>query len=194
MSPIDGVVLSRHHRGDTTLAGGTALLELGRMTDLEVVAEVLTEDALALRPGSEVELTSGLTAPFAGKVARIEPAGFTKLSTLGVEEQRVNVIVAVEAAPDGLGLGYRLDARFVTRRKADALLVPRYSVLQRPDGRRVVSLIDGGRLIERTVELGLTSERAVEVARGLEPDSAVVAAPESGLQGGEPAKARRSPR
>ncbi|GAH76958.1 unnamed protein product, partial [marine sediment metagenome] len=133
-SPLDGVVLKRYEQGDRSLAAGQGLLLLGSLDELEVVVDVLTQDALRLQVGGEVLLESALgRTEIAGEVKRIEPAGFTKLSSLGVEQQRVNVIVDFQGKPGNLGVGYRLQARFITGAKEDALTVPRFSVLQALD-------------------------------------------------------------
>jgi HlyD family secretion protein len=149
---------------------------------------VLTEDAMRLEVGMSVDLVAEAAGGgvservHAGIVRRIEPAAFTKLSTLGVEEQRVRVAIRFDPAPPaGLGVGFRLQARFTTRRKADALLVPRFSVLERPDGRRVVLVVEDGKIAERAIVPGLESERVVEVVSGLAPDQAIVASPSSDL-------------
>ena len=116
---------------------------------------------------------------------RIEPAGYTKLSALGVEQQRVNVIVGFDEPPVGLGAGFRVQARFIVRSRADALLVPRFSVLSTTDGSRYVMLVDGGRLGRRMVEVGLTSDLAVEIVSGLTESDILVAAPDALMQEGE---------
>ncbi len=128
-SPIDGIVLERNEPGDRTLPSGRPLLLVGSLDQLEVVSEVLTQDALRLTLGGTVRLESAAgNSPITGKVKRIEPQGFTKRSSLGVEQQRVNVIVTLDAKPKALGTGYRLHARFFTGAKGDArqLLVNRF--------------------------------------------------------------------
>ena len=106
-------------------------MNLGNLGELEVVADVLTQDAMRLDVGTLV--TFGLSAEsdtFTGHVTRIEPVGFTKLSSLGIEQQRVNVIISLDNHPQKLGVGFRLRARFFTGIKSDALLVDRTSVMQ----------------------------------------------------------------
>lgn len=190
VSPIDGVVLEKYEQGSRSLGAGQRLLLLGNLDQLEVIADVLTEDALKLRRGSEVSLepAAGL-GPLAGKVKRIEPAGFTKLSSLGVEQQRVNVIVAFDEKPSGLGVGYRLQARFFTGSKADALILPRFAVMQSPDGDYYVFTVDAGVLKKRPVTLGLTSDLTLEITEGLTEADAVVAAPDATMKEGMKVKA-----
>ena len=193
VSPIDGVVLERAEQGEQTLSAGQPLLLIGDLNHMEVIADVLTEDALKLRDGSEVMLDalSG-GAAIAGKVKRIEPAGFTKLSSLGVEQQRVNVIVAFDERPGDLGVGYRLQATFVTGRHADTLILPRFSVMQSPTREYYVFTIAGGTLHRRVVALGLTSDMELEVLSGLAEGDEVVARPDATMTNGMRVKVEKS--
>ena len=188
-SPIKGVVLERYEQGDSTLPAGTRLLLLGSLDQLEVEADVLTQDALRLPKDGKVVLQPAAGRELlSGKVKRIEPAGFTKLSSLGVEQQRVRVIVSLDERPKGLGVGYRLQARFITGAKDDALIVPRFSVLQAPDRSFYAFKIADGRLKKQTVEIGLRSDLELEVTDGLDPDDAIVAHPDTTLKDGAKAK------
>jgi len=186
LSPIDGVVLQRYELGDRTLQAGARLLLLGKPeTDLEVIADVLTQDAMRLSIGSEVRMepAAGL-AVIMGKVKRIEPAGFTKLSSLGVEQQRVNAIVEITGDHQKLGVGYRLQARFLTGAKPDALIVPRFSVLQAPDRTFYVLKVDGGKLKKQPLKIGLRSDLEMEVINGLSPNDSIVAKPDTTMKEG----------
>ena len=184
-SPIDGVVLNKYVEGDGPVTAGTMLLRVGARKDIEVVADVLTRDALKLKPGSKVLLEPGARPPVAGKVKRIDPAGFTKLSSLGVEQQRVNVIVSLDAVPEGLGVGFRLQARFYTGEVDDAVIVPRYSVLQAPDGSFYVFKVANGKLHRQAVELGLRSDLEFQIAKGLTPTDLIVATPNTTMKSGD---------
>lgn len=185
-SPIDGEVLERFEQGGSQLSGGTKLLLLGDTRNLEAVAEVLTEDALKLAPGTPVQLeTAPGEPPLEGKVVRVEPAGFTKLSSLGVEQQRVKVILKLLSPSGRIGAGYRLRARFITERTSDALQVPRYSVLQRPDGEYAVLKVVQGALHWQTVKLGLRGELDLEVREGVTAQDQLVALPEATMAEGE---------
>jgi len=185
VSPIDGVVLERFEQGDSPLPSGQALLLLGNLDELEVVAEVLTQDALRLEPGSEVSLEPAARLnSIPGEVKRIEPAGFTKLSSLGVEQQRVNVIVSFTGGHNHLGVGYRVQARFFTGSKEDALIVPRPSVLQEPNGEFYALKVTDGALSRQPVKLGLRSDLELEVTEGLSESDRIVASPDSALKVG----------
>jgi len=193
-SPIDGTVLERYDQGDSTLPEGHPLLLLGNLRELEMVADVLTRDALRLSTGSPVSLDPGLRLePIAGKVKRIEPAAFTKFSSLGVEQQRVRVIVSFLKEPQDLGVGYRLQARFETGLKTDALIVPRFSVLQAPDGSFYVFNVVDGRLKKQPVQLGLRSDLEIEVTAGITERDTIVAQPDSSMKEGMKVRKRSRP-
>lgn len=190
VSPIDGVVLERAERGERPLIIGTQLVLLGNPAEMEVIADVLTEDALRLPPGGEVALESEPSdLHLKGKVKRIEPQGFTKLSSLGVEQQRVNVIMGMEEVPPQLGIGFRLHARFFTASKENALIVPRFAVMQAPDQSFYVLTISGGKLKRQPVKLGLRSDLEIEIAEGPDESAEIVAAPDSTMEQGQAVRA-----
>ncbi len=189
LSPIDGRVLERFEQGGGPLPAGRPLLRLGNPEELEVVAEVLTQDALRLKDGAEVRLTSaGLGETIDAMVKRVEPAGFTKLSSLGVEQQRVKVIITPGSRPHGLGVGYRLQARFFTGVKPDALIVPRFSVLQGVDGGHYVFKVMDGSLVRQKVKVGLRNDLDFEILEGLGPDDRIVTAPDTEMRDGDSVK------
>jgi HlyD family secretion protein len=182
-SPIDGVVLGKYQEGDSALIAGQPLLLLGNMAELEVIADVLTQDALSLHPGSPVVLEPAAGRErIPGKVDRIEPAGFTKLSSLGVEQQRVNVIVSFAGSHEDLGVGYRLQARFITGSKRDALIVPRFSVMQAPDRSFYVFNVVDGKLVRQPVTIGLRGDLDMEVTDGLSESDRIVAVPDTKMK------------
>lgn len=184
-SPIDGVVLERFEQGDRALTAGHELLLLGNLAELEVIADVLTQDAMRLSIGSDVRMeTAARLAAVSGKVKRIEPAGFTKLSSLGVEQQRVNVIVSLDAQHDGLGVGYRVQAEFLTGAKPNALIVPRFSVLQAPDQSFYVLGVVERRIKKQPVKIGLRSDLELEVLSGLSQGDVIVAKPDTTMAEG----------
>lgn len=152
---------------------------------MEVVAEVLTQKAQRLRPGTTVVMRSGpQAAPFEGVVRRIEPAGFTKLSSLGVKQKRMRVIVRPTGGAS-LGAGYRLEAEFQVGRRHGVLGVARQSLLQRPDGSFYVLVVRDGKLNEQEVKIGVAEDLRVEILSGLEEGDQVVSTPDSGLKEGE---------
>jgi HlyD family secretion protein len=185
-SPIDGIVLARHEQGDRTLPAGQPLLVVGNLDQLEVVAEVLSQDALRLKTGARVMLEPGAGMDeLEGEVRRIEPQGFTKLSSLGVEQQRVKVIVALKEKREGLGVGYRLHARFSMAARAEALIVPRFSVLQAPDESFYVFRVVDGRLAKTPVRVGLRNDLNMEIVKGLNESEVIVRTPDAKMKDGQ---------
>lgn len=189
-APINGVVLQRLQQGGGPLATGQVLLNLGKLEDMQVVAEVLTQDALKLSKGTVVELSaSGLDKAIAAQVLRIEPAGFTKLSSLGVEQQRVKVIIAFATKPEGIGVGYRLMARFITAQKQQTNVIPRFSVLEAVDRSHYVLKVVAGKLVQQVVTLGMKNDLKVELKSGLENNEQIIAAPSADMLEGMAVKA-----
>lgn len=191
LAPVDGVVLKRMETGPGHFPSGTRILEIGRMQDLEVLAEVLTQDAVALEPGTPVLLQAWDSGPpFRGVVRLLEPSGFTKPSSLGVEQQRVVVRIQPEAAPPRLGVGYRVQATFVTQTRQDVLLLPRSSLMQDPGGEWYVLVVEKDLLQRRPIRPGLQGDLQIEVLEGLREGETVVAIPDSTLQEGQKIRAR----
>jgi len=186
-APVSGRVLRVFEESERVVAVGTPLLEIGDPADLEIVVDLLSTDAVRVAPGAAVSLEDwGGHVPLRGRVQRIEPSGFTKISALGVEEQRVNVIVDfVERPPDGyvLGDGYRLEARIVVFEADDVLRMPA-SALFRRAGRWHVFRVEEGRARLRSVEVGERSASEAEVKAGLEPEDALVLYPSDRVEEG----------
>lgn len=180
VSPISGVVVERFQTGPGVLPAGEKLLSLARPQDLEAVSEVLTQDALRLKPGLPVRWTAGPgQAHYQARVSRMEPRGFTKLSSLGVEQKRVRVFLELKTRPPGLGADYRLDAEFLLGSHPGALTIPRSSLLQKPDGSFFVFGVEAGTLRPIPVKIGNVEDLRVEVAEGLSEGQEVVVSPDS---------------
>ncbi|MBU0743957.1 MAG: efflux RND transporter periplasmic adaptor subunit [Gammaproteobacteria bacterium] len=179
-SPINGIVLNRYSEGGTWLRDGTKLLKIGNFNELEVVSEVLTQQASRLKVGEIVILTSfdDLTSIY-GRIKRIDPAGFTKKSALGVDEQRVNVVMSLyNPEKVNLGDGYRLQATFkVGQGKKQALIVPRFSVLQDPQGNFYVFKVADNKLYKQIVVPGIKTDQLIEIQKGLTIKDLIVSQP-----------------
>ncbi len=179
-SPIDGLVLRVFQESSAVVNAGTALLELGDPHDLEVEIDVLSRDAVKIPAGARVLLEHwGGTRVLEGRVRLVEPSAFTKISTLGVEEQRVNVIVDLLDPPQdrrSLGDGFRVEARIIVEEAADVLKVPTSALFRIGDQWAVFVAKDGAASL-REVELGLQNGLAAEVLRGLEPGDQVIVHP-----------------
>jgi HlyD family secretion protein len=192
-SPVDGVVLERLVSDERQVPPGTVLLRIGRLEDLEVEADVLSQDVVAAKVGDAAEISGPAIGPtlVAGTVSRVYPAGFTKVSSLGVEQQRVKVVVALK--PDdiarlrterGLGTDYRVSVRIITASKPDALVVPRSALFRGAEGKWQLFAVRGGRARLQAVETGLMNDETVEITRGLAEGDVVVLAPETNLADG----------
>ncbi len=192
-SPVDGVILARHETNERFLAAGTVLLEIGRLEDLEVEAEILTLDVVKAKQGDPVKIYGPAIGakPARGTVARIYPAGFTKISSLGVEQQRVIVVIRFEPEDlarlrqqGGLGVGYRVRAEITTAEKSNVLSAPRSALFRAVDGTWQVFVVRGGVARLQRVEVGLINDEQVEIVAGLSEGERVVVAPESHLSDG----------
>ncbi|MGE5625086.1 MAG: efflux RND transporter periplasmic adaptor subunit [Bacillota bacterium] len=188
VSPVDGVVLAVEHEDEGVVASAQPLVTVGDPHSLEVAVDVLSSDAVRIRPGTRVEFTRwGGEAPLQGRVRIVEPVAFTKVSSLGVEEQRVNVIVDL-VSPDktwlALGDGYRLEARFVIWESKDALRVPTSALFQSGDGWAVL-LVRDARIVEQPVKVGERGDLYAEVLDGLKEGDAVITYPDDSLKVGE---------
>lgn len=192
-SPIDGVVLERLETNERRIAPGTVLVKIGNPNDLEIEADVLSQDVVRVKLGDEVEIYGPAVGPDGakGQVARIYPAGFTKVSSLGVEQQRVKVIV--QFAPNelsrlrehlALGVGYRVRVRIITAAKPQALTVPRSALFRGPAGNWQLFAIRSGKAQLTDVNVGLMNDERVEIVGGVAADEQVVLAPESTLVDG----------
>jgi HlyD family secretion protein len=179
-SPIDGRVLRVFQESATVVTPGMRLLELGDPTDLELEIDVLSTDAVKVRPGAPLFVEHwGGEAPLRARVRLVEPAAFTKVSALGVEEQRVNVIATFIDPPDkwrSLGDAYRVEARIVVWEAADVLRVPAGAVFPHQDGKAVFVIADG-RARLREIQVGHSNGLETEVLDGLEAGPEVVVYP-----------------
>jgi HlyD family secretion protein len=192
-SPVDGMVLHRYVSSEVRLAAGTNLLEIGQPESLEVEADILTQDAGGIGSGSAATVYGPAVGKpeVRGTVRRVEPAAFTKLSSLGVEQQRVKVIVGL-AADDlsrlrrerQVGVGYRVRVRITTAEKPAALRVPRAALLRGNAGDWQAFVVRGGRARLQALQVGLMNDDVVEVTGGLTEGEAVVLAPEAALTDG----------
>ncbi|MFN0056850.1 MAG: efflux RND transporter periplasmic adaptor subunit [Planctomycetota bacterium] len=186
-SPVAGVVLAVRHESEGVVAAGTALLEVGDPASLEVVVEALSFDAVRMQPGYAVELSRwGGERSLTGVVARVEPVGFTKVSALGVEEQRVLVILELmspAAEWRALGDGYRLEATIVVWSAPDALVAPSSALVRSGSGWSVFT-VKAGRAELTPVEIGHQSAARVEILSGLAAGDTVIPHPDPALVAG----------
>ena len=180
-APIAGTVLTRYRCCEGSVAAGEPILELGSLQALEVQVDLLSMDAVRVRPGMRVQLTGwGGETVLAGQVRRIEPSGFTRVSALGVDEQRVPVIIDFDDGQDpatlGLGSGFRVDAEFLVWQADEVLQLPT-SALFRADGQWAVFRVEEGRALRVPVTPGRRSGLVSELLDGLEVGDVVITHP-----------------
>ena len=163
-SPVDGQVVKLHLSSSAPVMAGQALLEIGDIRDMEAVVDVLSSDARQMAPGATVHISPGVGAPpMSGHVTRIEPVAFTKISALGIEEQRVNVIIDMDRLPDSaqrLGEGFRIDAHITLFAQDNALLVPSAALVREGAGWQVL-VVQNGRAHAKSVTV---KERNADMA------------------------------
>jgi HlyD family secretion protein len=183
-SPVDGKVLRVVEESERVVQGGTPILSVGEPGRLEIVTDVLSTDAVNIRPGALVLLEGwGGDHPIRARVRLVEPAGFTKISALGVEEQRVNVISDFVDPPGPLGDGYRVECKIVTWTGQDVLKVPLGAVFRRGQGWGAF-VVDAGRAKLRDIKIGHRNESEVEILSGLTEGQKVILHPSNALRDG----------
>ena len=192
-APIEGRILRIYQESTTVVTAGSPLMEIGDPTDLEIVADVLSRDAVLIKPGAAVRLEHwGGDRPLAGLVRLVEPSGFTKLSALGVEEQRVNTVIDLVDPPDmrpTLGDNFRVDCRVTVWSHDDVLQIPT-SALFRVDGEWTVFAVENDRAKETTVQIGHSNGRIAEVLDGLEINTPVIMHPGDSIRDEAPVQLR----
>lgn len=182
-APATGRVLRVLEESERVVAAGTPLLELSNTTAVEVVADVLSTDAAKIRPGTRVEVVGwGGDRALQARVRLVEPSAFTKVSALGVEEQRVNVVADFTDASVPLGDGYRVEARFVTW-EGEALKVPAGALFRNRESWSVFR-VEGGRAACREVEAGERNESEVEIEGGLGEGDEIIVHPSNEIKDG----------
>jgi len=196
-APVAGRVLAVHHESAGPVTSGTELIEIGDPGAIEVKTDVLSSDAVRIHPGMAVRLQRwGGDRDLEGQVTRVEPTAFTKVSALGIEEQRVWVVSRITSPPDlwrRLGDGYRVDCSFVLWSGDDVLQVPDSAVFDHK-GDQAVFVLTGGRARLRRIELGHRSGLDVQVLQGLEPGETVVTHPDETVADGVAVTVRGSAR
>jgi HlyD family secretion protein len=192
-SPVDGVVLKRVRESETVVPAGDPLLEIGDPHRLEIVADLLSTDAVRVKPGARTMVEQwGGDKKLEARVRRIEPAGFTKISALGVEEQRVNVVLDFTNPAEAwaaLGDAYRVEVRIVIWEAADVLKAPT-SALFRDAEKWAVYVVTDNRARRTLVELGRQTGQEAEVRSGLTAGARVILHPGDTLADGARVKPR----
>lgn len=191
-APATGKVLRVLRESAGPVAAGTALAEMGDLKDLEIVADLLSSDAASVREGAAATITGWGTGPaLSAKVRRIDPAGFTKVSALGLEEQRARVTLDLDSAPPaGLGHDYRVDVAITVSEAKNVLRVPS-TALFRVNEQWAAFVIRDGRAKPAVVETGASDANFTVARRGLNEDERVIPQPSDALQDGVRVEALR---
>ncbi|HJR59843.1 MAG TPA: efflux RND transporter periplasmic adaptor subunit, partial [Vicinamibacterales bacterium] len=186
-SPIDGVVLRRLQESETVVGTGQPLLEIGNVGDLEIVSDLLSSAAVRVRPGQPVLIEQwGGDQPLNGHVRLVEPSGFTKISALGVEEQRVNAIIDFDDPPQkrpNIGDGYRVEVRIVVASRENVLKVPTSSLF-RHGSDWAVYVVENGRAVRRIVQTGQRNGLEAEITGGLSGGERIIVYPSDAVAEG----------
>ena len=183
-APIDGIVLSVRVKSEQAVAAGTPLAEVGDPRDLEIAVDLLSEDAVRIRPGLKATITDwGGEENLDATVRRVDPSAFTKVSALGIEEQRVNAVLDLDRPEPLLGHGYRVFARLAIWRSEKALQAP-IAALFRISGNWAVFRIVDDRAELVPVEIGHLNDESAEVTAGLSRGDRVVLHPSDTLDDG----------
>jgi HlyD family secretion protein len=192
LSPVSGVVLRVVQASEATVPAGAALLEIGDPSRMEVVSELLTTDAVQAEQGRRVVIERWGGPPVEGRVRRVEPAAFTKVSALGIEEQRVNVLIDITAPPQtwrAMGDGFRVGVRIVTASVEQAVLVPVGALFPHGQGMAVYKL-DARRVRLQPVEVAARNGTEAWVRTALTAGDAVAIYPPAALADGRKVRVR----
>jgi HlyD family secretion protein len=186
-SPVDGVVLRVLRESESVVRAGEPIIEVADAEELEIISDFLSTDAVRIRPGHRVFVEEwGGDCPLQGRVRRIEPSGFTKISALGVEEQRVNVIIVLDDPREAwmhLGDGYRVEVRVITWESGQALKVPTSSLFRNGQDWAVFA-VENGKAALRRVRVGRRNGNEAEVIDGLHEGEEVITYPSDAIKDG----------
>ncbi|MFO1263558.1 MAG: HlyD family efflux transporter periplasmic adaptor subunit [Rhodoferax sp.] len=192
-APVAGKVLKIAHKSEGSVTSGQPLVEIGDPGALEVEVDLLSADAVRIPPGTLVVFERwGGEGTLEGVVRMVEPAGFTKVSALGVEEQRVWVIVAFTSPASQwqrLGDGYRVEASFILWEGKDILQVPASAVFRDGEGWAVFA-VEQGRAVKRHVQVGQRTGLQAQITSGLQPGDSVISHPDDRVRDGVRMSAR----
>ncbi|SDJ89011.1 efflux RND transporter periplasmic adaptor subunit [Natronincola ferrireducens] len=181
-APIDGTVLTKSVEKGSYLQPGMVIMELGDTGELYIESDILVGDIGGVQEGSLVELINRDLAieGLKGRVRRIHPQAFSKLSDLGIEQKRITVEITIEDAVANLRPGYDLDVKIIVERRENVLWIPEGAIFQQ-EGKDFVFVNRDNTAVLQEIEKGLESNRRVEVVRGLEEGEEVILSPDENL-------------
>lgn len=185
-APVAGPVLEKYVDSERVLMAGTPLLKMGDLASMEIECDVLSEEVVRVQPGQPVEIYGkalGTDSAFPGKVKRIYPSAFVKISSLGIEQQRVKTIISFDNGTLKLRPGTRLDVRIITAAHENALAVPERSTFRR-DGQWYAFKVEDGRARLAPIVAGLRNDEWAEITHGLSTDDIIIIEPKNELEEG----------
>jgi HlyD family secretion protein len=189
-APVDGRILRIVEKSEGVVAAGTPVVILSNTNKIEIVADLLSTDAVKVQPGAQVFVENwGGEGPLLARVRTVEPFGFTKVSALGIEEQRVNVIADFIDPLSGLGDGYRVDVRIVIWESTDVLKVPSSALFRVGDAWDVFT-VEGNVARSRRVDVGHRNALEAEIRNGLDVGQKVILHPSNDIKEGVVVKPR----
>ena len=191
VAPVSGIILRVRRDSEGPVAAGEPILEIGGSDDIEIMVDLLSEDAVAVATGDRVRVRGWGGPDLWGRVRVVEPYAFTKVSALGIEEQRANVAIELDGAPAGLGHGYRVRTDIIVWQADNVLRIP-MTALFKSNGQWSAYKVQAGRARLTPVHLGHANGRAGEVLGGLEAGDRVVEHPSSQITDGVRVRERRS--
>ena len=184
-APVSGPILEKYQEDEQVLGAGTPLLKIGDLSSIRIESDILSEEIGHVKVGQEVEISGPAVGgePIAGKVARIYPSGFEKISSLGIEQQRVKVIIAFDNTPLQLRPGVRLDVRIIVAGRRDALLIPERALFKVSNQWNVFTVRDGLAQLA-PVQVGLRNDEQAQITKGLQAGDLVMPNPPQQLKDG----------
>lgn len=185
-APVTGTILKIIQESEAVVQAGAPLIEIGDPRDLEIVADLLSTDAVRIKPGAAVRIDGWGGSPIRGRVTRVDPAGFVKVSALGIEEQRVRTIIDFVDHPEAwspLGHDYRVIVHVTTWRAEDVLTVPVAALFRKGEDWAVFAVRDGAARAT-AIKIGQRNSRMVEVQSGLVAEDRVVLHPSDRIKDG----------
>ena len=186
LSPVDGRVLRIHEQSERFVSAGSPLVDIGDPSAIEIVIDVLSSDAIRVKPGNRVVIQDwGGDRELKGVVKTVGPAAFTKTSALGIEEKRVNIVAVLSRDEPLLGDNFRVQASIVLREASDVLQVPVSSLFRGKEGWHLF-VIEDGRAIDKPVTVGMRGALQAQVLAGVRMGPRVVVHPTTELKDGMP--------
>ena len=193
-SPVDGVVLQRYVTNERFLPIGTEILDIGVIKNLEISADILTTEVINIKIGNNVDIYGAAigASPIQGKVSKIEPQGFTDISSLGVKQQKVkikislapNVLDKFTKSGKTLGIGYRVYVKIYTSEAKDVLVIPRTALFKGSNNQWDIFVIQKGKAFLKKVTVGILNDESAEITSGLKVNDKVIIAPPTSLNSG----------